>query len=57
MTDTRRLNHLFALLAQMHKETGGDVWDRFIQQYSPTESEKVKLKALYESYFVKKGAI
>ena len=52
MTDVKRLNHLFTILADMKKKNSGDVWCDFVRQYAPTESEKEKLKALYDSYFL-----
>ena len=51
MTDVKRLNHLFTILADMKNKNGGDVWSDFVRQYTPTESEQKKLKALYDSYF------
>ena len=52
MTDVKRLNHLFSILAKMQKKHKGDVWGDFVRLYKPTQSEEKKLKALYESYFV-----
>lgn len=55
MTDVKRINHLFNILAKKHKENKGDVWADFIREYTPTKSEEKKLRALYDVYFVNEG--
>lgn len=55
MTDVRRLNHLFAILAKMQSESDKSVWEEFKRQYTPTEQEQGKLKALYNVYFTNDG--
>jgi hypothetical protein len=53
MTDVRRIQHLFTILARKAQEQQtGDVWADFIREYAPTKSEEMQLRALYEDYFV-----